>query len=67
MEKLSKFKRFYNKIYYNLFIENTNKKIDFKFPNNLKRWDLVKEIIKKKKNIKNTYKLNEKMNNYSLK
>ena len=48
MEKLSKFKKFYNKIYYNLFIEYTKKKIDFKFPKNLKRWDLIKEIIKKK-------------------
>ena len=48
MEKLSKFKRFFNKIYYNLFIENSKKKIDFNFPNNLKRWDLVKEIIKRK-------------------
>tara|TARA_B100000401_G_C52761518_1_gene698426 strand:- start:29 stop:709 length:681 start_codon:yes stop_codon:yes gene_type:complete len=49
MEKLSKFKRLYNKVYYNLFVENTQKKIDFNFPDNLKRWDLVQEIIRKKK------------------
>jgi hypothetical protein len=48
MEKLSKLKRLYNKIFYNLFVENTKKKIDFNFPDNLKRWDLIKEIINKK-------------------
>ena len=51
MEKLSRFQRLKNKIYYNIFVEfNNSKKIDFQFSKEM-RWDLINEIIKKK-NIK---------------
>jgi len=51
MEKLSKFKRLFNKIYYNTFIENFyfNKKINFNNSKKFNRWDLIQEIIDKKK------------------
>jgi len=48
MEKLNKFKLFYNRIYYNLFIESFKKSIDFDFKKNIYRWDLIQEIIDKK-------------------
>ena len=45
MEKLSRFSRLFNRIYYNLFVEFNNTKIlDFKFTYQ-KRWDLINEII----------------------
>jgi hypothetical protein len=49
MEKLSKYKFKINKLYYYLFIEKFNKKIDFAFPPNINRWDLIKNIINIKK------------------
>ena len=51
MEKLSKLKRLFNKIYYNTFIENFcfNKKINFINTKKFNRWDLIQEIINKKK------------------
>ena len=54
MEKLSKLKRLFNKIYYNTFIENFcfNKKINFINTKKFNRWDLIQEIINKKKYIK---------------
>ena len=52
MEKLNSFKLFCNRVYYNLFIENFNKTIDFKFEKNIFRWDLLQTIIEKK-NYKN--------------
>ena len=52
MEKLNNLKLFYNRIYYNLFIENFNKTIDFKFEKNIYRWDLLQKIIQLK-NYKN--------------
>tara|TARA_B100001063_G_scaffold240579_1_gene265798 strand:+ start:1088 stop:1765 length:678 start_codon:yes stop_codon:yes gene_type:complete len=47
MEKINKFKRKINKYYYRFFIENFNKKIDFNFPSNFNRIDLVNYLIKK--------------------
>lgn len=45
MEKLNSFKLFYNRVYYNLFVENFKKTIDFKFENNFYRWHLLQKII----------------------
>lgn len=47
MEKLSNFKKILNRIYYNLFIENFNKKINYNFPKNYFRWDLIEYLINK--------------------
>ena len=47
MEKLNKFQKIRNRIYYNLFIEKFNKKINYNFPDNYFRWDLIKYLIKK--------------------
>ena len=49
MERVSRFDRLFYKIYYNLFVETCRKKINFNFPEDLKRWDLIKAIIEKKK------------------
>ena len=48
MEKVSRLDRILNRIYYNLFFESCKKKIKFEFPSDIKRWDLIQEIIKKK-------------------
>ena len=48
MEKLNKLNKIFNKIYYNIFIENFNKKISYNFPNDYFRWDLIDYLIKKK-------------------
>ena len=45
MEKINKIKFKFNKIYYFLFKERFNKKINFQFPENINRWDLIKKII----------------------
>ena len=47
MEKLSKLNKIFNRLYYNLFIENFNKKIKYNFPLNFHRWDLIDYLIKK--------------------
>ena len=47
MEKLSKLNKIFNRLYYNLFIENFNKKIKYYFPLNFHRWDLIDYLIKK--------------------
>jgi len=47
MEKLNKFKKIVNRIYYILFVENFKKKIIFDFPNNFFRWDLIEYLVKK--------------------
>jgi len=47
MEKLSKLNKILNRLYYNLFIENFNKKIKYDFPLNFHRWDLIDYLIKK--------------------
>ncbi len=46
MEKINKFKFKINKLFYSLFKERFNKEINFDFPQNINRWDLIKEIIK---------------------
>ena len=48
MEKISKLKRIINKIYYQFFVESFDKKIDFNFPVDFFRWDLINYIIKQK-------------------
>ena len=47
MEKLNKFQKIRNRIYYNLFIEKFNKKINYNFPDDYFRWDLIEYLIKK--------------------
>ncbi len=47
MEKLNKFRKIINRVYYHLFIENFNKKINYEFPDNFFRWDLIEYLIKK--------------------
>ena len=47
MEKLSKLNKIFNKIYYNLFVENFKGKIQNNFPENYYRWDLIKYLIEK--------------------
>jgi len=47
MEKLSKLNKIFNRLYYNLFIANFNKKIKYNFPLNFHRWDLIDYLIKK--------------------
>jgi len=47
MEKLSKSKFFFNKIYHIIFGERFNKKINYNFPKNISRIDLIKKLIAK--------------------
>jgi hypothetical protein len=47
MENLNSFRLFLNRIYYFLFVERYNKKLDIKFPKNIYRWDLIQHIIDK--------------------
>ena len=47
MEKLNKFKKILNKFYYQLFIENFKKKIQYSFPKDYFRWDIINYLIKK--------------------
>ena len=49
MEKISKIKFKFNKIYYSLFKERFDKSINFNFPEGINRWDLISKIIKIKK------------------
>jgi len=46
MEKINKIRFKINKIYYNLFIDKSDKSINFNFPENVNRWDLIMKIIK---------------------
>jgi len=48
MEKISKIKKITNRIYYYLFVERFNKKIEYNFPNNFFRWDLINYLIERK-------------------
>ena len=41
MEKLTRSKKFLNKLYYIIFKERFNKKINFKFEQNVFRWDII--------------------------
>ena len=52
MEKLNKFTKLKNFIYYNIFVERFTKKINFKFPINFYRWDMIK-FLQSKKEFKN--------------
>ena len=47
MEKLSKFNKIFNKLYYNICVENFKKKLKYSFPPNFYRWDLIDYLIKK--------------------
>ena len=49
MENLNPIKLFFNRIYYYFFVERFNKKLKIDFPENVKRWDLIQNIIDKKK------------------
>ena len=47
MEKINKISKIFNKFYYEFFIENSNKKLVYNFPDNFYRWDLINYLIKK--------------------
>jgi len=47
MEKLNLLKILFNRIYFFLFKERFNQKLDLEFPKNIYRWDLIQHIIKK--------------------
>ena len=47
MEKLNLLKLLFNRIYFFLFKERFNQKLDLEFPKNIYRWDLIQHIIKK--------------------
>tara|TARA_B100001057_G_scaffold57602_1_gene51054 strand:- start:993 stop:1676 length:684 start_codon:yes stop_codon:yes gene_type:complete len=47
MENLNFFRLFFNRIYFFLFKERFSKKLQFEFPNNIFRWDLIQHIIDK--------------------
>ncbi len=47
MEKLNKISKIFNKIYYNLFVENFKGKLHYNFPPNYYRWDLIEYLINK--------------------
>tara|TARA_Y100000591_G_scaffold198840_1_gene172008 strand:+ start:626 stop:1303 length:678 start_codon:yes stop_codon:yes gene_type:complete len=47
MEKLNKFTKLIRKIYYKTFIENFKGKLNYNFPENFYRWDLIKYLIEK--------------------
>ena len=49
MEKLSKTKKIFNKIYHYLFIERFNKKIKFNFPENFFRWHMIEYLCNRRK------------------
>ena len=47
MEKLSKISKLFNKVYYNIFVENFKGKLEYNFPSDYYRWDLIKYLINK--------------------
>ena len=47
MEKLNKFTKIFRKIYYKLFIENFEGKLNYNFADNFYRWDLIEYLVKK--------------------
>ncbi len=49
METFNKFKFKLNKLYYFIFKERFSKSINFNFPENINRWDLIQKIIELKK------------------
>ena len=49
MEKLNRISKIFNKIYYNIFVENFKGKLEYNFPPNYFRWDLIDYLINKYK------------------
>tara|TARA_B100000161_G_scaffold96021_1_gene67835 strand:+ start:467 stop:1042 length:576 start_codon:yes stop_codon:yes gene_type:complete len=49
MEKLTRISKIFNKIYYNIFVENFRGKLEYNFPQNYFRWDLIEYLINKYK------------------
>ena len=49
MEKIDRFKKIINKLYYEFFVENFRDKISFNFPEDYFRWDLIDYLIQKNK------------------
>ena len=49
MEKINRFKKIINKLYYEFFVENFRDKISFNFPEDYFRWDLIDYLIKRNK------------------
>ena len=49
MEKLNRFTKIFKKIYYQTFIENFKGKLNYNFPKDFYRWDLIEYLIKKNK------------------
>ena len=49
MEKLTRISKIFNKIYYNIFVENFKGKLEYNFPPNYFRWDLIEYLINKYK------------------
>ena len=47
MEKLNRISKIFNKIYYNIFVENFKGKLEYNFPRNYFRWDLIEYLINK--------------------
>ena len=47
MEKISRIGKIFNKIYYKIFIENFKEHLDYNFPTDFFRWDLLDYLIKK--------------------
>tara|TARA_B100000989_G_scaffold132112_1_gene98063 strand:- start:3623 stop:4300 length:678 start_codon:yes stop_codon:yes gene_type:complete len=47
MEKINRIGKIFNKIYYKIFIENFKEHLDYNFPTDFFRWDLIDYLIKK--------------------
>jgi len=47
MEKLNRFKKIFNKFYYLFFVENFKEKLNYNFPKNFDRWNIIDYLIKK--------------------
>lgn len=47
MEKINSLQKIFNRIYYFLFVERFKKKINFEFPDNFSRLDMINYFIKK--------------------
>ena len=49
MEKLNRISKIFVKIYYNIFVENFRGKLEYNFPQNYFRWDLIEYLTNKYK------------------
>ena len=49
MEKIDRFRKIINKLYYEFFVENFRDKISFNFPEDYFRWDLIDYLIQRNK------------------